>query len=373
MIEFKNTKIHLYCVISREKIILFITGLSLFLLSGCSPYPIYKDNFLATPIHIEMQETEGEVVRSLDDVTDEIFSGLDYVLDDLERKKSIEFISKIYQKEYIEIKTNKEKRIENALKDSLSSADSYIDIFSKKLKSGSNLENFNISWLGDTGLASAKLKSKWKTYILNMTPNWEGDSEISIKLKINNNNDIISADITSISYILNCSIDNAQCVRKDSFQIDEISLVNLLSNAKSSPDKRMSIADIKSKLIEFHKKRYTTQDGPVIDKIEKIYKIDFATAKSRLQRSLGAFKYDNEKSAFIFEKEFNNPVKGSFSNVSHNYIISLFPDRNNTVIEFSGNYEYFSDTYGGSPVFAREVFDAEMIGYILSVERILLK
>jgi hypothetical protein len=108
-------------------------------------------------------------------------------------------------------------------------------------------------------------------------------------------------------------------------------------------------------------------------KIERTYRVDFATAKARLQRALGAFKYDNEKSTFIFESEHSATSGGDSKNVTHRFVISLFPEENGTAVEFTGRYGYIVDDFGGPEKFGKNDYDSVMAGYLSQIDKLLKK
>ena len=68
-----------------------------------------------------------------------------------------------------------------------------------------------------------------------------------------------------------------------------------------------------------------------------------------------------------FEQEFSEDGK----TVYHKFAISLFPDRSDTVVQFSGEYRYIVDKLGGPNIFGPDAYSKKMDEYIKNVASIL--
>jgi len=350
--------------------LLLIALLPALLISGCSKYPIKKDNVLSAPIHIEMPTSDGTIVKSPEEFTADVLTGLDsFTVDDLGRSKAAEFITAQYASEFVDKKVDSNRRIEDALRKSISETGEYMKLsVDHRRPAHSNLDQFSIRWTGNDGLATFKVKSSAFSagYVKS------GTTVVSMNLTQQTDSKKISADISSISYVINCVYaHNTTCIFED-VKVDENNLVYLLSNSSSSPAKTPTVADFQGRVKSYLRNRFVKQRNTA-DKIERTYHLDFATAKSRLQRAMGAFKYDDGKSTFRLEESYHNPVANNNSKAEHSFVISLYPDRNDTVILFSGSYDYFEDTFGGADRSGGESFGREIDGYIASVDKLLKK
>lgn len=356
---------------------LIVALFAISIVSGCGAmYPIQKGNILTSPVHINVRATDGVTVKPIDDYTTDMLIGLDYTLDNYATSKAKEYIADLYRKNYERKEIDPKARINEALRNALSQTNAYIDVndAGKKYTTASKMDKFKIDWSGDIGIATANIQSYWNHGGLY----FNGDTNIELQLKLQQTESAsIQADITSISYVIKCMYGSNRnyhvaCMFKP-IELREQSLISLVDNANSSPRQTTSAEHIKKQLVSYLERRYVAQEGIEAPKIEKTYHIDFATAKSRLQRVLGSFKYDNEKSSFIFENKFSNPVSSNPKKVTHRYVLSLFPDRNETVIVFSGDYQYFEDSFGGERKFSGDVFKAEVLKQITTVDKVLQK
>ena len=349
---------------------LFITLLPALFISGCGRYPIKADNFLTAPIHIEMPTTDGALVKSSDKLTADVLAGLESLtVDELGRSKAAEFITEQYAAEFIDKKVDSHTRIEAALRKSVSDTGEFMKLrVAPGYSPNSSLEGLSVRWTGDDGVATFKVKSN----AFNAGFVQYGTTVVTMNLKQHTDDRIINVDISSISYVINCVYGrNTTCIFED-VNLNQNNLGYLLRNTSSIPAKTPTVGDFQNKVKAYLKNRFVKRHNSS-EKVEKIYHLDFATAKSRLQRAMGAFKYDGDKSAFILDERYDNPVSINNSKAVHNFDISLYPDKNDTVIQFSGNYDYFEDTFGGADRFGRDSYDKEINGYVVSVTKLLNK
>lgn len=351
-----------------------LAPLALLLLSACGAYPVKKDNILASPIHIEIPVKDSVPVPSQDEFTTQVLQGLPaYLLDDLGRAKAVEMIGDRYRQKYVEKQLAGSERVEKALRDVFAGGSTFMHFntdMNNRRKPSVYLSNFSVDWSGDTGTAKAVIASE---SIAGNFVNY-GTSNISLGLSQQSSTETISADITSLSYVINCKYGHGTtCLFKGDVQILDDILIGRLRNATYTPEKKASITDIQRDIVSAFRRRYVPKDKVAYAKVEKTFRIDFASAKSRLQRSLGTFKYDGDTSAFTFEDAFDNPVIGTDTRVRHQYVLSLFPDRNDTVIVFSGEYGAFRDSFGGPDKYGKEAYEKAMNGYMATVSKLLSK
>ena len=113
--------------------------------------------------------------------------------------------------------------------------------------------------------------------------------------------------------------------------------------------------------------RYETSGAIDYPKFEKKFRIDFTSAKARLQRALGGFKYNDATSAFTLEQVFSKDGKIAI----HKFSISLFPDRSDTIVQFSGNYQHISDSFGGPAAYDSQKYNQQMNIYAQQVATLL--
>jgi hypothetical protein len=359
---------------------IFLTILILFtsIVTGCakSQFPTQKDNILTQSVKIEMPAT----VKSRAEVIEDVMTGLDsYYLDDFGKTKAINVVNELYDQEFSDSTIN--KRIKVAIANALSSNDTYD---SWLLVNGKPLNAKAIKTSKETlnNLTMAITFATWNQFSFRMgnetyTPNATVYLEFAQTLTGSN----ITADISTIRYLIDCSYSYRttggsysggpyRCGHLDGFQIKDDILVNIIKRATSSPK---SISDFRRNVIDSISKRFVGYSAKA-DKTIKTYNVDFITAKARLQRALGAFKFDPEKSTFTLEKTYQDPIKNNSNKiVKHRFVLALFPDRNSTVVEFDGDYNYFKDLFGGPDKYGKTEYSQENNLNIKKVNSLLTK
>ncbi len=226
--------------------------------------------------------------------------------------------------------------------------------------------NFEVNLSYKTGVFS---------YVIGAPPGYRSDATFDaiISGKYTTSNGIVSGNFYQFGYTLNenaissswsASPETIEIVRVDELAIPASLRVFSTTANKKEIDLVQLIANYLGQKLS---KRYDTSFTNATPKVEKKYKIDFASAKARLQRALGGFKYDDAKSTFNFEQEFSENGK----TVYHKFAISLFPDRSDTVVQFSGEYRYIVDKLGGPNIFGPDAYSKKMDEYIKNVASIL--
>lgn len=111
--------------------------------------------------------------------------------------------------------------------------------------------------------------------------------------------------------------------------------------------------------------------------VEQLYRIDFETAKSRLQRKLGGFQYVPEQNTFRLMREATMDSLGYRSEaygrlaVTHIFEMALHPDRNNTVVVFRGTFESVRDYFTERNHLGQDEFNKQLALYQKQVSAIL--
>lgn len=347
---------------------LLIIGLS-FLVPGCGSYPVKKDNILASPIHIEMPAIDDNVLIPKDEFVNKLLQHEENnLIDQLGREKATDYALKLYEK-YADFREKPaDDRINQAIWNGLTRNKQYIHIAKRGVAESVSINRPHINWTGDKGVATVKVDARWTAG--NLPFNGLGNLTINIAKSVSDKS--IRLDILNLSYVLECTyLSGVGCNLSDDFFILDESLISALKTSYSAPSSKPTIDVYPYQLRNYLKKRYSTENVKKAVKIEKLFKIDFVTAKSRLQRAMSNFKYDDKKSTFTFFKEFRNMPNGLTTR--HNYIISLFPDRNNTVVEFGGDYQGITDSFGGNTLYGKSFYDSEVDKYISQVTKILSK
>lgn len=354
---------------SLKCISLMAVTVSMLMSSGCGKYPVKKENILTSPIHIEMPATDGEEPLPKNEFIAAVMQGQDeYFVDSLGKQKATEFVDKQYQKSLDIRTTPAEDRISKAIENGLKGTNSFVGNPKRGFAKSASISRPRISWISDKGVASVDINAGWNAGNFRFT----GLGKLNMDVSKHVSDKAINFDISSLSYVLECTYGgNTGCNFSDDFFMIEDALIESLKSSNSPPDKTPSIDSYRTQLRNYLTSRYSYESNKDADKNEKTFKIDFISAKSRLQRAMSNFKYDDKESNFTFSKEFTNPLNGR--KIHHNYVIALFPDRNDTVVEFKGNYQSFTDLFGGKAMFGKETFDAEIAEYSKQVARILNK
>lgn len=347
-------------------------------LAGCvhtaSNTTALDNNLLNKPISFELLAGDAsQTTKSYDEFFTIVTRGLDsYMTDDFGRKKIIETAKKLYP-EYNKLETelngkgqgksNLEK-IKDALQHSFMSRherqmDALEDL--RQMGFGKNLETIYSSTEttlknGTQGQGNYRISLYNQKNRTNYTP----AVDVSVDLNYNVRDGKIIVDVTGISY------------KANRITVNNEMLVKMLEGASPTPVSTPNAFYFREKIKEPFTRRFSSRHEST-NKTEHTYKVDFATAKARLQRALGNFKYDNDKSSFLIEKVYENPSPNGKGSIKHRFIISLFPDRNDTVVEFSGDYGYYADSFGGPEKFGKAEYDFTMSSYMSVADGILKK
>lgn len=356
-------------------------------ISGCSAYPIKKDVLLTSKISIALPIKSNSDINIPDksafisEATNDIDS---YTLDSIGKSKARE-LAETYYKQSLEefnnsVRNNNKSSsiISSAIRNALANDTSYItsysrDRFKPEIYITSDIDD------NDSGQGAVNVKSTahWSFYSSPYYFNYHANSNINLKLTHNKLKDAIHIDIDKIAYELDCNFNTqtvrsmSGCTNSSTYNIHEALLINRLRNiAGNNNEIKFEIPlYVKNKIINELTKRYKKKtDGSY--KQEKLYKIDFRTAKARIQRAFNNIKFDDSNSTFVFKKEYVNPLN-AYEKVYHEYKISLFPDRDDTVVQFSGEYGYFTDTFSGNDLFGKSVYEKSIGVDVKAIDNIL--
>lgn len=356
-------------------------------MSGCSAYPIKKDVLLTSKISIAIPIKSNSDSNIPDKSTfiSEATNNIDsYTLDSIGKSKARELAETYYKQSLEEFNNsvsnnNKSSSIINsAIRNALANDTSYItsysrDRFKPEIYISSDINDDD----SGQGTVSVRSTAHWSYYSNPYHFNYHANSNIFLRLTHNKLKGNIHIDIDKIGYELDCNF-NSQTVREmmgcsssSTYNIHEALLINRLRNITDNKDtiKFNSPKSLKSKIIDELTKRYKKETGGSY-KQEKLYKIDFRTAKARIQRAFHNIRFDESNSTFVFKQEYVNPLN-AYEKVFHEYKISLFPDRDDTVVEFSGDYGYFTDTFGGKDLFGKSVYEKAIGIDIKAIDNIL--
>ena len=160
--------------------------------------------------------------------------------------------------------------------------------------------------------------------------------------------DVFKVDITKVG------------ATADNLNLNTDLLMKFIRETAFPPLPKANIYYFTSKVNDQLEARYVKRKATV-PKSEHKYRVDLATAQARLQRALGDFKYNTEKTTFTISNKYRND--SNYTDVQHYFKISLFPDRNDTVVEISGDYEYFKDTYGGPDMYGSAAYNETQSNY----------
>jgi hypothetical protein len=354
------------------KPLMVIAVLTSFLLSGCGAFPVKKNNVMTAPVFFEIPSKNNVAVEPRSKVVAEALRGLEsYFVDELGRSTAAEMVSERYERDFLPKPLDAKQRVEMALREVFENCRSYMR-FRPHEQPSVHLTSFSINWNGNAGSATAIVSSTLNT------PQWtrQGTTKIMLDLSVESSGEIITVKISNLAYVINCKFgDNITCLFTSDVAVDDNALWGKLRAAKFTPDKVPTIESVRQRVQTALYSRFSAKSGKITfdEKIEKTYRIDYATAKARLQRAMGAFKYDPERNAFVLEKTYENPIKANFGSVRHEYVIALFPERNRTFASISGEYGAFSDKFGGPDKFGRETFEDALRGYETMVDRLLSK
>lgn len=359
----------------------------LVLISGCSAYPINKDVLLTSKISIAIpiKSNSDSNIPNKSTFISEATNNIDsYTLDSIGKSKARELAETYYKQSVEEFNNsvsnnNKSSSIINsAIRNALSNDTSWItsysrDRFTPEIYISSDINDDD----SGQGTVSVRSAAHWSFYSNPYYFNYHANSNIHLRLNHNKLKDVIHIDIDKIGYELDCNF-NTQTVRSMSgcsssstYNIHEALLINRLRNITDIKDtiKFDNPKSLRSKIIGELTKRYKKETGGSY-KQEKLYKVDFRTAKARIQRAFHNMKFDESNSTFVFKQEYVNPLN-AYEKVFHEYKISLFPDRDDTVVEFSGDYGYFTDTFGGKDLFGKSVYEKAIGIDIKAIDNIL--
>lgn len=363
--------------------------LSVIVLSGCqSIYPISNNNILESPAEFSFQTLSNPNLSKsevLDKVKDNLNS--EHLISDPSAIKVMNQLAPIEYDRLITEKPDDMTVIGNQIIKIMNGRGLGESIYVRGTglnlsggNKGANTSGFNMRNCTQEpnisgGRFNLQIKCKSDEFLYSIlhteAPSHRADCLFTVNSTgtITTANRISNGTINTTSYQFSCrshgpgSIDFGMLLIDDrsfAYQMHELSQI-------AKHDETDLVADITDAVKSKLRKRYIVTEAGNQPKVEKKYNIDFATAKARLQRALGNFKYDDKKSAFSFEESYS---KNDLT-VLHHYTISLFPDKSETVIEYSGDYSYLSDQIGTSDLFGKDVYGKNMKNYNLIVNRLL--
>lgn len=229
-------------------------------------------------------------------------------------------------------------------------------------KGKTTLDSFDLKWEGNHGRATAVATAAPVNPYGGAVD--YGDTTITFDVDFAAANGNIQVMISNVSYVVNCknklsSGTTYDCVVEDIFIVKDVGLKDVLAATTYKEDMKSPdwYAEWANQYLE---NRYSTQYGGSAKEVTSTFDVDFVTAKARLQRkATDNFKYDNETSAFTFTKKFN-AQRGAKSLAEHTVVASLFPDRNKTVVVFSGKYNHYKDVLDIENLASQKDFDVNM-------------
>lgn len=364
---------------SGLKVLIVVFALMVvYLTSGCAHTPSYtlepKSNILTKPIHFELPAADQNVrPKSYGEYLAVVTKGLEISMGDAYGRKRVELIAKELYPEYNKVeseiiakskgKSNLDKVMEALTHSFMTRHRGQIDSLGDLQEMGFGKRLDKIYYATNTTLLNSEQSTgiyKISLYSHEQRNQYTPAVDVLIGVSYHVKNDKIIVDVDHVSYN-----SNRVEVRNDL-------LIKMISGASLYDIGTPNSYYFKSKITDQLAYRYSSRTAEA-DKQERVYKVDFSTAKARLQRALGNSVYNNEKSAFIIEETYSNPSLHGYGSVKHRYIISLFPERNNTLVEFSGNYGYYADTYGGEPKYGKDDFNAARSRLVSIVDQALRK
>ena len=356
--------------------------------AGCVHTPANRaavdNNILTKPIHIELPiGGTNPSAKKFDEYFDIVTYDRSYLIDDISRKKVREIAEGLYP-EYCKVrdeilteagKQNNMVKIREALTNTFTKNDLS---YARQMGFGNSI---NTVFSESEITLNKETQGRTDCHILLYGDNFKTKStpsvDINIDLNYNVLEDRIIVDVTGIRYNSNRLNVRSEILVK--------AIEDTTPPTAITPNKYYFAGKINDQL----KVRYSSKHANT-SKTVRTYKVDLATAKARIQRAFGnsydvdfssaearrkrendQFKSNSDKTAFIFEKSYNNPL--GRDSVTHRFVISLFPERNDTLVEFSGDYGYYLDTFGGPDKFTKAEYDISMSGYISTIDEILKK
>lgn len=351
---------------------------SAYLMSGCAHKSSYtlepSNNILTKSIQFELPAADLNIkTKSYEEYLAVVTKGLESYMNDTYGRKRVELMAKELYPEYAKVeseifsksknKSNLDKVMEALTHSFMTRHNGQIDSLGdlQELGFGNRLEK--IYYATNTTLLNGQHGTG--VYKISLYSKEQGDQytpaiDVFIGVSYQVKNDKIFVDVNHVSYNTN------------RLQVKKDLLIRMISGASLYEIGTPNAYYFRSKITDQLAYRYSSRTAEA-DKQERVYKVDFSTAKARLQRALGNSVYNNEKTAFIIEESYSNPSPRGYGSVKHKHIISLFPERNNTLVEFSGNYGYYADTYGGESKYGKDEFNAARARLVLIVDQALRK
>ncbi|MFD0950095.1 hypothetical protein ACFQ0F_06795 [Paraperlucidibaca wandonensis] len=329
--------------------------------SGCAAYPIKNNNLLSAPLVFKYQLIQDSSSSKEKIIADArlLLVKEGYIFDSLAESAYSKYAPRKYESVIADINSYGSNLIAKKVRLALSSKESYtsnlplpkFDKDSTRLIMDSGNYEYEIT------LFDPKYRKPLKYPDLTYT------AKIDSKVKgiLLNRNGYIEGRIDSVSTVTNVDVlykgRNPSSASMKFFDFD-LNGFNRKLNALVSEisDLKVNVKDkIHQGFINEASSRYRKSNSIAIPLIEKKFNVNFETAKARIQRNLGGYKYDEQKSTFTFG-ESNEFAFLWFSKIicERNVVISLFPDRNDTVITIGGNYTSVVDNYGGAGRYGEE-------------------
>jgi hypothetical protein len=358
---------------SKSIIKIFTSSLVLWMVLGCSStpkYPIHQDVLLHSNIQIRIPEPH--LFKSEDEFVSDVLYGLDHLFDDdLAKQKSVQFIRNRYKRE-LQKPIDHYKLFERALYDSFTNYGSYMSLRTEAQAAFAKISNISTKESGGYGntvitVESAALAGGYQNI---------GKINFSLDFIKKTSGGTTTFEIVNVSYAIECvstknNSPQSYCTSISDVQVDAAALHRVLKSVKPVAVHLPSVSDLRKELELNRRDRYYAASSihhP--NTIKRYYPVDFAIAKELIGTELGFFVYDPKKSAFVHEKEYFDSARESKS-VTHKYLLTVSPSKNQTIVEMSGKYNVFRDSYGGADKYGHEEFETEMSRYMALLDEIL--
>jgi len=280
------------------------------------------------------------------------------------------------------IVVNPKRLVESKISSALESAIYMLSYFkySRSYNPKFSIENLTINASEGQGSLQALLPAKWIEYNPLGNDTYNLIANIDMKFNYTVENNVAKISISKLGYGLSgtYTIVYRNYTPKTYYgspsilDIDEDKLIEVIKHATPKNKPEINIYQVSDEIMKMLKGRYEIKQSNENDNIEKLYKVDFVTAKSRLQRLLNKFKYDDKSSTFVFVEETNSGLPGLRS-LESTFKIALFPDQNDTIVRYSGEYQYVVDMFNKNTIIGKDKYNKMMTAYIDTVSKQLNK
>lgn len=354
--------------------------LMLMTLTGCAGslagalMPTIKDNIALTPIKVEIDISTYLAKPERDKFVNEAtLTAYRFTDDKIATDKAQTKAQELYDKNFSAAEVDVPAVLSQAFTAALARPSDYSYKASYLDKADFNkpafVHNGGNNFTGSTSNSWASYDNFRK---LNDTYNITGN--INIESSGTVNGDKMQVNIYKVGYKLDCILSdrngNYLCSHHV-YGIKDDALLSALAHLPAPPSNYTYTALMARQSIETMLKNRYQLNSSIPSKSEKYYPVDFATAKARIQRALDKFEYDEKTSTFSFT--YTHPFKtntGKFT-PKHTFAIALFPENKGTVVQFSGKYDYLTDTFTDKVIFGEPDFLKGMAVYSkLAAERL---